>query len=658
MRTKNWLSPERVTVDDKFWSPRLRVNDTVTLERIYRHLVESGRIENLRRAANGLAGNADLDCKQRMYRDESDVYKWIEAASYTLNRRSDPAIKSKLDRLISLIESAQEEDGYLNSYFSLYTLADRWTHFTTMHELYVAGHLFEAAVAHHHATGETRLLDVATDFADHIYEKLYDRAAAPGHQEIELALVRLFQETDDDRYLALARRFLDVRGTDRSPFEREMSKKDPIPCTEAIYEEYRELLFDETGTYDGAHIQDHRPVREQTTAVGHAVRAAYLYCGMADVAMEAADDDLAMAVRRIWNNTVQRRMYLTGGLGDCHENEGFTDNYALPTDTAYAETCASVGNVMWNHRMVQLTGEGKYGDLMERALYNGVLPGVSLDGTRFFYTNPLESNGERHPLAHVSETRFTLSRREWYDTPCCPPNVARLLGSLEKYIYLIDKNELSIELYIGGSARVRFNNSSIRVQQKTAYPWDGTIKIRVITSDPTEFTLRPRIPGWCSDPEITINGSSVSPEITDGHVELRRTWQDEDTVELTLPMGVTQIEAHPQVTAIAGQVALQRGPVVYCFEGVDNDIQLSGVCLPSDTDYTVDHGQGPNGIPVIRIRGMPLATASRDSLYEPRTSTDSEPIRMTAVPYFSWANRERSEMRVWMKKCGCEPDTE
>jgi DUF1680 family protein len=654
MQRKRTPDIESVDIDDEFWSPRIRTTDTAIIDAVYRRLVESGRLENLRRAADGTRGDARLACANRMYRDESDVYKWLEAASYALSRRSDPDLEARVEYLISLLERAQRDDGYLNSYFSLYAPEDRWTHLTTMHELYGAGHLFEAAVAHHEATGDTRLLDVATAFADHVCEEFASRDGAPGHQEVELALVGLFRVTDDERYLELARAFLDARGRDDSPFAREMTTPESVPCTDEIYEEYRELLFDEAGEYDGTHIQDHLPVRNQSTAVGHAVRATYMYCAMADVAMETGDEALAAAVERIWTNATRRRMYVTGGLGTDHKNEGFTADYDLPTDTAYAETCAAIGNAMWNHRMLRMTGEGKYGDVLERTLYNGVLAGVSLDGTRFFYTNPLESDGDSHPLEHVSEVRFTLRRREWYDTPCCPPNVARFLGSLGEYAYLLDGDELSVELYVGGSVRTIVDGSAVELAQETAYPWDETVEFGVAAEAPVEMALRLRIPGWCRDPTVRVNGEAVLPDVRDGHAELRRTWTDGDEVELRLPMPVTRVEAHPEVTAVAGRVALERGPVVYCFEGVDNDIHPERVRFGGDADFSAEYDPDLlDGVVVIRGEAAVTESSDGDRLYRPRTAADGRTTMMTAVPYYAWANRDRSEMRVWMRACDC-----
>jgi len=645
---------ENVTIDDKFWSPRVRRTDTATVEAVYQRLVESGRFENLRRAAEGTPGDQQVALENRMYRDESDVYKWLEAASYALSRRSDPDLEARVDYVISLLEGAQCDDGYLNSYFSLHAPEDRWTNLTYMHELYSAGHLFEAAVAHHEVTGGSRLLDVATAFADHVVDVFAEGGGAPGHQGVELALVRLYRCTGQRRYLDLARSFLDERGREDSWFAREMGDPDARLCTDAIYEEYHDLLFDGDGTYDGKHIQDHLPVREQSKAVGHAVRATYMYAAMADVAMETGDDALAAAVERIWTNAVNRRMYVTGGLGNSHENEGFTSDYDLPNDTAYAETCAAAGSIAWNRRMAQLTGEGKYGDVMERTLYNALLAGVSLDGTRFFYANPLKSDGESHPLEHVSEVRFPLQRREWYDTPCCPPNAARLLSSLGEYLYLVDGDELSVELYAGSSVRTSVGGSPVRVDQTTEYPLDGTVEISVRTDSPVEMTLRPRIPGWCSDPSIAVDGEAVAPDVERGHVELRRTWTDGDTVTLDFPMPVRQVQAHPEVTAAAGRVALQRGPVVYCLEGVDNDAPLETVCLREDAAFSAEYDPDLlDGTVVVRGEATLTATGDDAALYRSRTSSANATVTVTAVPYYAWANRDESEMRVWMRACDC-----
>jgi len=645
---------ENVTIDDEFWSPRVRRTDTATVEAVYQQLVESGRFENLRRADKGIPGDQQVALENRMYRDESDVYKWLEAASYALSRRSDPDLEARVDYVVSLLEGAQCDDGYLNSYFSLHAPEDRWTNLTYMHELYSAGHLFEAAVAHHEVTGESRLLDVATAFADHVVDVFTESGGAPGHQGVELALVRLYRCAGQRRYLDLARAFLDERGREDSRFAREMTDPDARLCTDATYEEYHDLLFDGDGTYDGKHIQDHLPVREQSRAVGHAVRATYMYAAMADVAMETGDDGLAAAVERIWTNTVERRMYVTGGLGNSHENEGFTSDYDLPNDTAYAETCAAAGSIAWNRRMAQLTGEGKYGDVVERTLYNALLAGVSLDGTRFFYANPLESDGESHPLEHVSEVRFPLQRREWYDTPCCPPNAARLLASLGEYLYLVDGDELSVELYAGSSVHTCVGGSPVRVVQTTEYPWDGTVEISVCTDSPVEMTLRPRIPGWCSDPSIAVDGETVKPDVERGHVELRRTWVDGDTLTLDFPMPVRQVQAHPEVTAAAGRVALQRGPVVYCLEGVDNDAPLEAVCLREDAEFSAEYD--PNlldGTVVIRGEATLTATSDDTALYRSRTPPSNETVTITAVPYHAWANRDESEMQVWMRACDC-----
>jgi DUF1680 family protein len=655
MQTQEIPELTSVSVDDEFWSPRRQVNREITLDVGYQQLIESGRFENLRRAVEGTREDQQLALENRMYRDESDIYKWLEAASYAMAVQSTPDLEAKVDYAISLLEDAQQDDGYLNSYFSLYAPEDRWSNLGVMHELYSAGHLFEAAVAHYEATGERRLLDVATAFADHIDDVFGDGGGAPGHQEAELGLVKLYRATGERRYLELAETFLDERGHEDSPFRREVENLDSVHGTEAMEESYRRLFLDEDSEYDGKYVQDHAPVREQLTAVGHAVRATYMYAAMADVAMETGDEELIAALERIWTNTVQKRMYITGGLGSSHENEGFTSDYDLSNDTAYAETCASIGNILWNHRMLQLTGEGKYGDLMERTLYNGFLAGVSLDGTRFFYANPLASDGDRHPLEHVSEVRFTLQRQKWFNTPCCPPNVARFLGSLEKYVYFLDDGAVSINLYVGGAVQTTIDDSEVTITQETNYPWDDVVEIDISTDDSVTIALRPRVPNWCQDPVFTVNGDSVSPDVSNGFAEIERTWEDGDKLTVELPMPVTQVDAHPELTAAAGRVALERGPVVYCFEGVDNEVPLENVCVPSDTEFSATFEKNTLG-GVVLLRGDVTVTEtdySDDSLYRPRKEAAHETASMTAIPYYAWANRSKSEMRVWMRACDC-----
>lgn len=655
MANKEVPALSSATIDDDFWSPRRQVNREVTLDVGYQQLVESGRFENLRRAISDSREDQQLALENRMYRDESDIYKWLEAASYALAAEPTPDLEAKIDYAISLLEDAQEDDGYLNAYFSLYAPDDRWTNHGVLHELYSAGHLFEAAVAHYEATGKRRLLDVATAFADHLCAEFDDGGGAPGHQEVELALVKLYRTTGQRQYLDLAKTFLDERGGPDSPFRRELDDPKSVHGTEKIMQGYRERFLDENGEYDGRYIQDHEPVREQSTAVGHAVRATYMYVAMADVAMETGDEELQEALERIWSNTTKKRMYVTGGLGNSHENEGFTSDYDLPNDTAYAETCASIGNILWNHRMLQLTGNGKYGDLMERTLHNGFLAGVSLDGTRFFYANPLASDGQSHPLEHVSEVRFTLKRQKWFNTPCCPPNVARFLGSLEKYVYFLDKNAVTVNLYIGGSVQTTVDGTTVTVSQETDYPWKDVVDLAVSTQKPVEMMLRPRIPGWCPDPMIAVNGDPIDPPVTDGYAEVERIWENGDELTLKLPMPVTQVDAHPELTPAAGRVALERGPVVYCFEGVDNDVTLENVCLSVDADFSAEFDEDLLG-GVVALRGEGTVTDadySDGSLYRPRTDTAPDTTTMTAIPYYAWANRDKSEMRVWMRACDC-----
>jgi len=457
------LPPSAVDVRDSFWSPRIETIREVTLDAVYENLESTGRIDNFRIAA----GEASGEFSGRYYND-SDVYKWLEGACYALADEDDAELRERVEHVVDAIQGAQADDGYLNTYFQLVEPEHRWTNLHGMHELYCAGHLFEAAVAHYRATDERRLLDVARRLADHVDETFGPDAKQgyPGHEEIELALAKLYRATDEERYLELARYFLDERGREPSRFEWE------IEHTEEIGGHAYDHLVDEDGTYDAAHLQDHAPVTDQETAEGHAVRATYLYCGMADVAIETGDRELVDALERLWRNVTQRRSYVPGGIGSSPDGERFTADYDLPNETSYAETCAALGCVRWNRRMLQLAGEGRFGDVLERTLYNAVLAGVSLSGDRFFYDQPLEVNGDGHALEDRSERRFDNERQPWFPTACCPTNVPRLLLSLGRYVYQrrVDPNELYVALYVGNEAETSFEGVDVTVSQETEYP--------------------------------------------------------------------------------------------------------------------------------------------------------------------------------------------
>ena len=626
----------KVKIDDKFWTPRLQVNRAATLRHIYEQLEETGRINSFRKAAGKKEGEF-----QGLWFNDTDIYKWVEAASYVLGTHDDPKLEDQVNEIISIIADAQEEDGYLNTYFTLREPDKKWTNLSMMHELYCAGHLIQAATAHYRATGKESLLKVARKLADHI-DNVFGpdkKVGYPGHPEIELALVNLYRVTKEERYLKLAQFFVDRRGQEDSPFKEELENLESISGEETIKQIFQRHYI-KSGEYTGHYAQDHRPVREQSEAVGHAVRAMYLYCGMADIALETGEQELIQALERIWQNMTRKRMYITGGIGSSSKGESFTSDYDLPNRDAYAETCAAIGSVMWNHRMLQLTGEARFADVMERALYNGLLSGVSIDGAKFFYVNPLASDGDHH-------------RQGWFECACCPPNIARLLASLENYIYLKNDNSIFVNLYISSTGETTLNGNTITVKQETEYPWDGTVKIDISVETPSKFTMNLRIPDWCRNATLEVNGSvmDVEKNIQNGYVKIDRTWNDGDNVEIVLAMPVEQMKAHPAVRSDVGQIALQRGPVIYCLEEVDNPHPPHQISLPPD--FSVDTAFEPELLGgVVTIKGEGRAPNFEDwdgKLYQRANETSTKPIEFKAIPYYAWDNREPGEMRVWIQ---------
>ncbi|MCS7060272.1 MAG: glycoside hydrolase family 127 protein [Anaerolineae bacterium] len=614
-----------VRLTDRFWAPRIEINRAVTLPAEYTMLESTGRL-------------AALDLKWKKGRPnpphifwDSDIAKWIEAASYSLATDPDAALDKLLDRVIAKLAKAQQPDGYLNSHYIVFEregLDRRWTNLRDNHELYCAGHLIEAAVAHYQATGKQSLLDVMCRYADYI-DRVFGRGRGKlrgycGHEEIELALVKLYRVTGNPRYVKLAQYFVDERGRQPHYFDIEARRRGENP--RAFW----------AGTYE--YNQSHLPVREQTVVTGHAVRAMYLYSAMADLATETGDESLLAACERIWHSVVDERMYITGGIGPSARNEGFTVAYDLPDETAYAETCAAIGMVFWNHRLLQFNGDGKYADVMERALYNGTISGVSLDGTKFFYENPLASRGAHH-------------RQGWFDCACCPPNIARLIASVSGYFYSTSEDGVWIHLYAESEANIMLHGRSIALRQATTYPWDGAVQVALRLDQPTEFTLRLRIPGWCERYTVRVNGKRVQGTPERGYVCLTRVWQNGDTVDLTLDMPVRLMAAHPQVRQMVGRVAIQRGPVVYCLEGVDHAISpLDRILIPLNTRWEIEHhAELLGGVVVLRATAKALQAQATEALYAPAAPPRYAPVQITAVPYHAWDNRAPGEMRVWFR---------
>jgi hypothetical protein len=673
IRTLEPVSVDDVEIHDGFWGAWREVLRETTIAAVYWWLDETGRIDNFRRAGGELDGTFE----GRFYND-SDVYKWVEGACYLLDDdAADDRLRTWVDETVDAIEAAQETDGYLNSYFTLVDPDLKWTNLGIMHELYCAGHLFEAAVAHHTATGSTRLLDVATAFADLIYEEFYvgDREGCPGHEEIELALVRLARATGQERYLDLAVHFVDERGTRPSRFAWELDHVDEIAGQGDVEQVYQDHFTDDAGEYDGSYAQDHAPVRDQETVEGHAVRATYLYAAMTDLAMERGDDELRAACERLWENMTTRRMYVTGGIGSSHENEGFTTDYDLPNDTAYAETCAAIGSVRWTHRMLQLTGEATYADLIERTLYNGFLAGTALDGEHFFYLNPLAVEGTEHPLHDEDPGRYTITRQRGFTTSCCPTNVPRLLGELGRYVYLThgpgggtgpDANAdtdpdvdagttpetVTVALYVNSEAELTVSDTSLVLELRTDYPWEGNVTLDVDPAQPTRVALRFRVPGWWDDLSVRVNGGFVTAPIRDGYAEVVREFSSGDRVELDFDLPIRLLETSPAVRQNRGRVAIQRGPLVYCLEGVDHDHPLSQLSLgEADPErFTVIHRSDLlGGVTTIEGDAHSPADDWEDDLYRPRESLARERVPFTAIPYYAWANREPGPMRVWIR---------
>lgn len=603
----------QVRISDRFWAPRRETNRKVSLPHSLDMLEKAGNMRDFDRAARhehtGYEGPVFMD---------SDLYKTLEAVSYSLATDPNPELEKRIDGIIARVAAAQMPDGYLDTWYQVNAPDRRWTNLRDNHELYCAGHLFEAAVAHYQATGKRTLLNVATKLADHIDSVFGDgpgkRLGYPGHPEIELALVKLARVTGEQRYFNLARFFIENRG--RHFFATEHG----IPEDQ----------------YDGAYCQDDVPIRDHRTIKGHAVRATYLLSGVVDVAAQTGDPALLQMVDRVWRNTTQRKMYVTGGIGPSASNEGFTTDYDLPNLTAYQETCASVAMAMWNQRLALLYGDGKYADLVERSLYNGVLAGVSLDGTRFFYVNPLTSTGNHH-------------RSEWFGCACCPPNVARTLASLGGYAYAQTDDEVRVNLYIQGSVDVKLRPAKVHLDVTTDYPWSGRIGIAVKPSAPARFALRLRIPGWCHGASVRVNGAPVkSQRVTRGYVTVERLWRSGDTVSLDLPMPAFRVEADPRVKDDVGRLAIQRGPLVYCVEQCDISSPVHALSLPAGAALRpVWRPKLLNGVMLLESE----AVVSDDNPWEAalyRQAPAAKRVPFTAIPYYAWDNRKPGEMEVWL----------
>ena len=575
----------QVTIDDEFWSPRLQRHKDVTVGVCIDQIEnQTGRIRNFENAAAGSGEHSGI------FFDDSDVYKALEGMAYSLQNNPDPALEAKCDEWIAKFAAAQQPDGYINTYYTLTGLENRWTDMNK-HEMYCAGHMIEAGVAYYNVTGKRQLLDVCEKMVAHIMDTFGPgkRDWVPGHEEIELALVKLYRATGKKEYLDFADWLLSERGHGLGS-------------------------LGEGRAWNPVYYQDEVPVRDMRSISGHAVRSMYLYCGMADVASYTGDAGYMEALDSLWEDVVGPNMYITGGIGQSSHNEGFTDDWSLPNKTAYCETCASVGMVLWNARMNQMTGDSKYVDVLERSLYNGVLAGWSLEGDRFFYVNPLESDGDHH-------------RKAWYGCACCPSQICRFIPSVGNYIYGTSDDGVWVNLFIGSEASVKAGRKTMKIKQETLYPWDGGVRISF--SDSWKGALRVRIPGWCSSYTVALNGYPVeSPEVRDGYVVLDRKWKPGESVILQMDMPAEMVAADPRIKEDEGMRAVQRGPVVYCMEAIDNPDYEDAV-LTEDT--VLEPVSEPDN-----LGGIWKVTA-----HTPQGD-------LNFVPYYSWDNREACPMRVWV----------
>ena len=645
------ISFTQVTLTDQFWAPRQATNREVTIPSQHEIMRRTGRVG----LWNWALKPNEFNPPHRFW--DSDVGKWVEAASYSLATHYDAVLDAQVDAIANHISRAQLPDGYFNSHYQNVKPHLRWSNLRDDHELYCAGHLIEAAVAHHAATGKRTLLDAMIRFADHIEQK-FGRGAGQwrgycGHPEIELALIRLGQHTGEQRYIKLAQYFVDERGQLPHYYDFEARRRghDPRDYWAKTYE----------------YVQAHKPVRQQTEVTGHAVRGVYLYSAMADLAALNHDTELLHINETLWAHLVRKRMYLTTGIGTSAHNEGYTSDYDLPDETAYAETCAAIGLIFWAQRMFHMTRDGQYTDMIERALYNGFLSGISLDGTEYFYENPLASRGPHR-------------RQAWFDCACCPPNIARLLASLGGYFYSADGDSgVWVHLYAQSNAKLQVAGAEVQISQTTNYPWDGAIQLTITPNQPTHFAINLRIPAWCdlSDDDavtLTINQSKIEnlKSKIKGYVCIDREWHAGDVVTLNLAMPVQTMYAHPHARHMLGRAALQRGPVVYTFEQVDHPeidaakaaavkdgaakggvanapLMLDRIALGKATLQPEHRPDFLGGVTVLRGNGWLADDADWDhTLYRPNPPQRRK-IELTAVPYCVWANRAPGEMRVWMR---------
>ncbi|MCD7060593.1 glycoside hydrolase family 127 protein [Pelagibacterium xiamenense] len=623
----------KVDLTGNFWRERLETVLTRTIPSQYEKLGSEGILESLELK--------DPPPPLRIPRNhmgfttqffwDSDIGKWIEAAAYALSHRRDATIEAQIDEIVDKLEAGQCEDGYLNFWYVGHEFDKRWTNLRDRHELYNCGHLLEGAIAYFQATGRRKMLDVMERYLDHIRAtfgtETGKRRGYPGHQEIEIALVKLYHLTGEKKHLDLAAYFIDERGRQPHYFDIEAVERGDDPNA---------YVF---GTHE--YSQSHLPVREQTKVVGHAVRAMYMYAAMADLAADLDDDQLRKACETLWKDVTTTRMYVTGGFGPSASNEGFTTDYDLPNDTAYAETCASVAMIFWAQRMLNIDLDGQYGDMLELALFNGALSGLSRDGEHYFYENKLESDGSHR-------------RWEWHPCPCCTMNVSRLVASVGGYFYSTGQDLIAVHLYGGNHAELDVSGRKVALTETSNFPWSGKINLSVDPETPGRFTVKLRIPEWAKGATASINGEvvDIAANLDKGYLAITREWAKGDVITLDLPMAPERIYANPKVRMDLDRVTLRRGPLVYCLEQVDNpDTPVAQLTLPRNAAVSVeDRLDLFDGIVVLKAEGKATRTEDwAETLY--RTAPPQESATtLTAVPYYLWANREPGPMTVWIRE--------
>ncbi|MCW8114179.1 glycoside hydrolase family 127 protein [Yersinia intermedia] len=599
----------------------------------------SHAIENFRIAAGLEQGEF-----YGMVFQDSDVAKWLEAVAWSLCQKPDSELEHTADQVIELIENAQCDDGYLNTYFTVKAPQDRWTNLAECHELYCAGHMIEAGVAWFQATGKDRLLSVVCRLADHI-DRVFGPGkdqlhGYPGHPEIELALMRLYEVTGNARYMTLTQYFVEQRGKLPHYYDEEYKKRGST----SYWNTYGPAWM----VKDKAYSQAHQPLALQRTAIGHAVRFVYLLAGVAHLARLDQDEEKRQVCQRLWKNMVQRQLYITGGIGSQSSGEAFSSDYDLPNDTVYAESCASIGLMMFANRMLQLEGDSQYADVMERALYNTVLGGMALDGRHFFYVNPLEVHPKSIPFNHIYD-HVKPVRQRWFGCACCPPNIARILTSIGHYIYTQRTDALYVNLYVGNETTLP---GGMKLTLSGNYPWQENISIRINVHRPMDQTLALRMPEWCDTPQVLLNSGQCLGELKQGYLHIDRQWHDGDCLTLTLPMQVRRVYGNPLLRHVAGKVAIQRGPLVYCLEQADNGAELHNLTLAADSTFTLLEGTGIFAHKTL-IQAWGQRASCEDAQNQPLYCYDSAPVKhqqqkLIFIPWFSWANRGEGEMRVWV----------